>query len=147
MMKIKVKNSGVIKLQVFRDKDGDGDMFIAEATKNIPFKIKRVFFINNPKRKKSVRGKHAHKKFGQVIFCVNGSFILNLDDGRIRQSIFMDDPSIGVIIGPKLWHSMTDLSRDCNILVLADDFYHEDDYIRDYDDFLKHINKRKKHAQ
>lgn len=144
MIKIKVKNSGIVKLKTIRDKNGDGDMFIAEATKNIPFQIKRVFFINNPKRRKSVRGNHAHKKFNQAIFCVNGSFILNLDDGFIGQSILMGDPSIGVIIGPKLWHTMTDLSRNCNILVLADDFYREDDYIRNYDEFLGFIDKNKK---
>lgn len=128
---------------MIRDKDEDGDMFIAEATKNIPFKIKRVFFINNPKRRKSVRGNHAHKKFSQAIFCVNGSFVLNLDDGFIRQSILMDDPSVGVIIGPKLWHTMINLSRNCNIFVLADDFYRESDYIRDYNEFLGYINKSK----
>lgn len=126
---------------MFRDKDGDGDMFIAEATKNIPFKIKRVFFINNPKRKKSIRGQHAHKKFNQVIFCVNGSFVLNLDDGSTQQSILMNDSSIGVILGPKLWHTMTDLTKNCNLLVLADDFYNEKDYLRDYNDFLSYINK------
>lgn len=146
MIKIKVKNSGVVKLQMFRDKDGDGDLFIAEATRNIPFKIKRVFFINNPKRKNSVRGNHAHKKYNQVIFCASGSFFLNLDDGLTKQRIFMDDPSIGIILGPKLWHTMTDLSKNCNILVLADDFYRKDDYLRNYEEFLKYINKIKKHA-
>src|SRR3989344_1914363 len=118
MIKIKVKNSWIIKLQTIRDKYGDGDMFIAKATKNIPFKIKRVFFINNPKRRKSVRGSHAHKKFNQAIFCVNGSFVLKLDDGFVRQSILMDDPSMGVMLGPKLWHTMTDLTKNCAILVL-----------------------------
>lgn len=143
MKKIKVKNSGVIKLQTIRDKDEDGDMFIAETMKNIPFKIKRVFFVNNPKRKKSIRGKHAHKKFNQAIFCVNGSFVLNLDDGHTKQRILMNNPSVGIILGPKLWHTMTDLSNDCNILVLADDFYRENDYIRNYDKFIKYINKSK----
>ncbi len=143
MIKIKVKNSGIIKLRTIRDKDGDGDMFIAEATKNIPFKIKRVFFINNPKRNKSIRGKHAHKKFNQAIFCVNGSFVLNLDDGFTKQKIYMNDPSVGIMLGPKLWHTMTDLSPDSNILVLADDFYREGDYIRNYDEFLACVNKEK----
>ena len=142
MIKIRVKNSGIIRLKHIRDKDGDGDMFIAEATKNIPFKIKRVFFINHPKVKKSIRGKHAHKKFNQVIFCVNGSFVLNIDDGRKKQSILMKDPSVGIILGPELWHTMTDLSKNCNILVLADDFYHEDDYIRDYREFLEYVGNR-----
>ena len=141
MLKIKVKNSGVVKLQTFIDKNGDWDIFIAEATKNIPFKIKRVFFIRHPKIKKSVRGRHAHKKTNQAIFCINGTFVLNLDDGRAKQSILMDDPSIGIILGPKLWHTMTDLSKNCNILVIADSFYNEDDYIREYDEFLKYLDK------
>lgn len=141
MIKIRVKNSGIVKLKTIIDKDGDGDMFVAEVTKNIPFKIKRVFFINHPKIKKSIRGRHAHKKFNQAIFCVNGSFVLNLDDGHIKQRILMNDPSIGIILGPELWHTMVNLSKNCNILVLADDFYHEGDYIRDYKDFIKYINK------
>lgn len=141
-MKIKVKNSGIVKLKTIIDKDGDGDMFIAEVTKNIPFKIKRVFFINSPKRRKSIRGKHAHKKFNQAIFCVNGSFVLNLDDGRVKQRICMNDPSVGILLGPMLWHTMTDISKDCNILVLADDFYHEDDYIRDYNKFLRYVGNK-----
>jgi hypothetical protein len=141
-IKIRVKNSGIVRLQTIIDKIGDGDLFIGEATKNIPFKIKRIFFITRAKVKKPIRGEHAHKKFKQAIFCINGSFVLNLDDGRIKQSIFMNDPSLGVLLGSKLWHTMTDISRGCNILVLADSFYREDDYIRNYDEFLKYIGKK-----
>lgn len=141
MHRLKVKHSGIVRLNKIIDKDGDGDMFIAEAAKNIPFKIKRVFFINSPKRRKSIRGQHAHKKFNQAIFCVNGSFVLNLDDGYAKQRILMKDPSVGVLLGPELWHTMTNISKDCNILVLADDFYHESDYIRNYDEFLQYVRK------
>lgn len=143
-MKIKVKNSGVVKLKTIIDKDGDGDIFIAEATRQVPFNIKRVFFINHPKKKISVRGKHAHKKINQAIFCVNGSFVLNLDDGSRKQRIVMNDPSVGILLGTKLWHTMTNLSKGCNILVLSDNFYTEGDNIRDYDEFLKYVGKNKK---
>jgi hypothetical protein len=135
-MKIRVKNSGIVKLKFFEDFP-DGNLFIAEARKNIPFKIKRVYFINGFANKKAVRGKHAHKKLNQVIFCLNGSFDLNLDDGKRKQKIRLKDPSVGIILKPMLWHTMSGFSKDCVILVLADEWYKESDYIRDYQKFKK----------
>jgi len=136
--KIKVKNSGVIKLQFFDDFP-DGNLVIGEAKKNIPFEIKRIYYINSLFNKKSIRGKHAHKKLEQIIFCINGSFKLNLDDGKQKQSFIMNDPYYGIRLGPKLWHTMSDFSNNCVILVLADDYYKESDYIRDYKEFKKSI--------
>lgn len=139
--KIKVKNSGIVKLQFFNDFP-DGNLVIGEARKSVPFEIKRVYFINNLFNKKSVRGKHAHKKLEQIIFCVNGHFTLALDDGKTKQKILMNDPYYGVRLGPKLWHTMTKFSNDCVILVLADDHYKEEDYIRNYEEFKKYIGKK-----
>jgi len=136
--KIKVKNSGFVKLQFYNDFP-DGNLVIAEAEKNVPFKIKRVYFINNLFNKKSIRGKHAHKKLEQIIFCVNGSYILELDDGTMKQKITMNDPYIGIRLGPELWHTMTKFTSDCVILVLAADYFKESDYIRDYDKFIKYV--------
>jgi hypothetical protein len=136
--KIKVKNSGIIKLQFFNDFP-DGNLAIGETNKNIPFKIKRVYFINNLYNKKAGRGKHAHKKLEQIIFCINGRFTLNLDDGKNKQNFLMDDPNYGIRLGPKLWHTMTNFSPDCVILVLANDYFNEKDYIRDYQEFLKYV--------
>jgi hypothetical protein len=70
-----------------------------------------------------------------VIFAVNGSFHLHLDDGHNECDIVMDDPSVGVLLEPMLWHTMSDYSVDCVILVLASDYYDESDYIRDYGAF------------
>ena len=134
--KIKVKNSGIIKLQFFDDFP-DGNLVIGEARRNVPFDIKRVYYINNLFNKKSARGQHAHKKLEQIIFCVNGSFVLKLDDGAVKQKIVMDNPYWGVRLGPMLWHSMENFSSDCVILVLADGYFAEKDYIRDYSDFIK----------
>lgn len=138
--KIKVKNSGIVNLH-FYDDFPDGNLVIGEALKTIPFAIKRVYFINNLFNKNAERGKHAHKKLEQVIFCINGSFKLNLDDGKIKQSFLMDSPYYGVRLGTMLWHKMTNFSKDCVILVLAADYYKEKDYIRNYDDFKKIVNK------
>lgn len=138
---IKVKNSGIIKLQFFNDFP-DGNLTIAEFKKNISFPIKRVYYINNLYNKNAVRGHHAHKKLDQVIFCINGSFVLNLDDGKNRQKILMNDSCLGVRLGPLLWHTMEKFSADCVILVFASDYYKEKDYIRDYDSFKKYITKK-----
>lgn len=138
--KIKVKNSGIINLQ-FYDDFPDGNLVIGEAMRSVPFPIKRIYFINNLYNKKAHRGLHAHKKLKQIIFCVNGSFLLSLDDGKIKQDVKMDSPYFGVQLGPLLWHTMSGFSADCVILVLAADYYKENDYIRNYDDFKKFINK------
>jgi len=140
--KIKVKNSGLVKLQFYNDFP-DGNLIIAEGKKNIPFEIKRVYFINNLFNKKSVRGKHAHKKLEQIIFCVNGFFTTTLDDGTTKQRILMNNPYTGIRLGPKLWHEMKNFSSDCVILVLANDYFKKNDYIRDYGEFLKFIGKTK----
>jgi len=138
--KIKVKNSGLIKLHFFDDFP-DGNLVIGEAEKNVPFKIKRVYFINSLFNKKAQRGLHAHKKLEQIIFCVNGHFTLRLDDGKTRQNILMNDPYYGVRLGPKLWHHMTKFSSDCVILVLASDYFKESDYIRNYKEFLNYVKE------
>lgn len=140
-MKIKVKNSEVINLKFFKDFP-DGDLFIAEAKRNIPFAIKRIYFINNLSNERAVRGQHAHKKLNQIILCINGSFKLTLDDGHRKQTIMLSDPSMGVILGPMLWHTMTDFSKDCVILVLAGGYFDERDYIRDYGRFLDYIKDK-----
>ncbi len=141
MKKITVKNSGIVKLQFFTDPP-DGDLYIAEARKSVPFNIKRVYYINNLSNSKAVRGRHAHKKLEQYIFCINGKFDLELDDGKNKQKIVLSGASYGIRLGPKLWHKMTNFSKDCVILVLADDYYKESDYIRNYEEFLKYAKEK-----
>jgi len=138
--KIKVKNSGVVSLQFYNDFP-DGNLVIGEALKNVPFAIKRLYFINSLFNKQAHRGLHAHKKLEQIIFCINGSFTLKLDDGKNKQSIKMDNPYYGVRLGPLLWHTMEKFSADCVILVLAADYYKESDYLRNYEEFKKFIKK------
>ncbi len=139
MDNIFVKNSSIIHLQFFKDYP-DGDLFIAESQKTINFEIKRIYFINNLANPQAIRGKHAHKKLNQVIFCINGSFTLYLDDGTKKQEIVLNNPAQGILLGSKLWHEMTNFSKDCVILVLAGDYYDAGDYIRNYEDFIKYIN-------
>ena len=137
-LRINVQRSGLVRLQFFKDLP-DGNLFIAEAGKQVPFEIKRVYFINSLANPSAIRGKHAHKRQEQVLFCISGSFVLHLDDGTTTQRITLNDPSCGIRLGPLLWHTMSSFSYDCVILVLADGWFDESDYIRDYDTFIRYV--------
>ncbi|UOG47517.1 sugar 3,4-ketoisomerase [Leptospira noguchii] len=140
MDEIIVKNSGYINLKKVRD-DRDGNLIILEGMKDVPFEIKRIYYINNLENSVSIRGQHAHKEIEQVIFCVCGSFTLKLDDGKAKQEILMNRDNVGVLLGKMLWHTMENFSSGCILLVVASDYYREDDYIRNYSDFIKLIKK------
>jgi hypothetical protein len=140
LQKIRVANSGYVQLKKIAD-GHDGNLCVMEMQRDVPFEIKRVYYINNLENCVSIRGKHAHKELEQVIFCINGSFVLTLDDGDSQQEILMYRDHIGVVLGANLWHTMHSFSTGCILLVVASDFYKESDYIRDYKEFLHHIHK------
>ncbi len=121
----------------------DGVLSIAESGNEIPFKIKRVYYIYDFKTKKSKRGFHAHKNLEQVIFSISGEFSITLDDGEKKHTHTLNNPNKGVFIGKRIWHTMNNFSEDCIIIVFASELYREDDYIRDYNDFIEYINSFK----
>ena len=137
---ITVKHSGWVQLQC-HDDFPDGTLVIAEGERSIPFPIKRVYYITNLSNPSAVRGKHAHKKLEQYIFCVSGRFTLELDDGETKQRLVLDNPFDGVRLGARLWHTMSKFSVGCVLLVFASDFYESSDYSRDNDAFLEHVGK------
>jgi dTDP-4-dehydrorhamnose 3,5-epimerase-like enzyme len=138
--KIIIRNCAHIKLKQIIDEQ-DGVLSIAESMREIPFDLKRVFYIYGLAYPKALRGFHAHKKLEQVIFCINGSCKLMVTDGIGKQYFHLSDPNHGIYLGPDLWHTMFEFSNDCIILVLASDYYNESDYIRDYNEFIAHITK------
>jgi hypothetical protein len=133
---LRVRQSGYVTLHKIADPP-DGDLSVMEAERDIPFAIRRVYYINNLGNCVSVRGKHAHRELQQVIFCINGSFVLSLDDGRVQQDVPMWRDHVGVLLGTMLWHTMHSFSSGCVLLVVASDYYRPADYIRDYDEFLR----------
>lgn len=133
-MKLIVKNSGIIEIQKFRD-ERDGSLCIMEVGEHIEWDIKRVYYINHLEGGVSTRGKHAHKKLEQYIFCIQGSFMLDLDDGVNKQTLNMWQDNKGVRLGPLLWHEMHSFTSGCVIMVIASDVYKDGDYIRSYDEF------------
>jgi len=136
-----VKNCRKIKLQTIHD-GIDGVLTVAESHKNIPFDIARTYYIYDIETKNSIRGKHAHKKLEQVIFCIKGSFELLLDDGQEKETFVLNQPDVGIYMGQKVWHEMLNFSKDCMMLVFASDYYSEDDYLRNYSDFLHFISNK-----
>ena len=116
----------------------DGKLVALEASKDVPFKIKRVYYIwgNAPD---VVRGKHAHRKLEQVVICMSGSCDFILDNGKKRETIHLNSPDKGIHIKNNIWREFTNFSKDCVIMVLASEHYEEADYIRDYAQFRKEI--------
>ena len=139
-MIIKTKYSGLISPKSIID-EKDGTLTIIEEDIDLPFKVRRIYYINNfDSNKNSIRGKHAHKKLFQAITCLNGSFTLKLDDGIVNQKIRLKSiHNKFILLGPNLWHEMSKISKDCVILVIASDHYKESDYIRSYKEFLDWI--------
>jgi dTDP-4-dehydrorhamnose 3,5-epimerase-like enzyme len=116
--------------------DERGSLISLEANKQIPFAIKRVYYIYGTQADVA-RGFHAHKQLKQVAVCVSGKCRMILDDGAKREELWLDSPDKGLLIGDLVWREMHDFSADCVLLVLASEHYDESDYIRDYDVFLE----------
>lgn len=115
--------------------DERGQLIALEENKNIPFPIKRVYFMYDT-QKDVHRGLHAHKKLQQVLFCVSGSCTIRLDDGREKVEVKLNRPEKGLYIGPGIWREMYDFQAGTVLMVLASEYYNESDYIRDYQAFL-----------
>lgn len=125
-------------LDVRTMQDARGQLTVLEGGKEVPFDIKRVYCLTGMRAHVS-RGFHAHKRLDQLAVCVAGKCRVILDDGRLRQDVWLDSPTTGLFIDRMVWHEMHDFSADCVFLVLASEQYDESDYIRDYDLFLKSV--------
>ena len=120
--------------------DERGSLIALEAGYNIPFDIKRVYYIFDTK-KGVKRGFHAHIKLKQICIAVKGSCAFVLDDGKKREEIKLDRPDKGLFMEGLIWREMKDFSPDCVLVVLASEHYDESDYIRDYDRFKEGSGK------
>lgn len=114
--------------------DDRGLLVPLEAMKEIPFEIKRIYYLVNLKNGQP-RGFHAHKEIKQFAICLSGSCRFIMDDGQEKTEFILNNPLVGIRIDPLVWHEMHDFSNDCILLILASDYYDESDYIRDYQEF------------
>lgn len=116
--------------------DERGDLVSLEQNKNIPFEIKRVYYLVNTAQGMS-RGYHAHKKLKQILVCIKGSCEIILDDSLNRERVVLNNFFKGIYIDSLIWREMHHFSDDCVLLVVASEHYDESDYIRDYNQFLR----------
>jgi len=137
------QNKKLIELVNLQKINDDCLMCVAETGKQIPFTIKRVYYMVNS-APNLPRGYHTHKKLEQVFFCIRGSMKMVLDDGYHREETILNDPSVGVLLHPMVWHEMHDINEDTIMLIMASDRYIEADYIREYSKFKKLVDESKK---
>lgn len=116
--------------------DQRGSLFVIESNKNIPFEVKRLYYIFDT-QSDVPRGFHAHKELHQIAFCLKGKCKMVMDGGKDKEEVWLEDSNKGLLIPPLVWHEMHDFSDDCLLLVLASDHYDESDYIRSYDEFKR----------
>ncbi|WP_180112714.1 WxcM-like domain-containing protein [Acinetobacter sp. YH12131] len=119
--------------------DQRGGLVAIESNQSIPFEIRRLYYIFDTTDQS--RGYHAHIDLKQVAVCVKGSCRFILDNGHAREEVTLNSPTQGLYIEALTWREMHDFSEDCVLLVLASEHYDENDYIRDYQDFLKEAHK------
>jgi UDP-2-acetamido-3-amino-2,3-dideoxy-glucuronate N-acetyltransferase len=116
-----------------------GNLSVIES-KDIPFIPKRFFWIFDVPGKE-IRGEHAHKIQEELLVCVKGSVTVLVDNGFARSEIVLDRPNIGFYIPPMIWAVEYKYSHDAVLLVFTSDAYDPDDYIRDYDDYVKMVKE------
>ncbi|QFR48658.1 WxcM-like domain-containing protein [Sulfurimonas lithotrophica] len=120
--------------------DDRGSLIAIEEGYNAPFEIKRVYYIFDTKLGVE-RGFHAHKNLKQIAIAVKGSCTFVLDDGNKKEEVTLTNPNQGLYIEGLIWREMKNFSKDCVLMVIASEHYDENDYIRDYNEFLKEVNK------
>ncbi len=122
--------------------DPRGNLTVAEQLKDVPFDIKRAYWVYDVPGGES-RGGHAHKRLRQLVVALSGSFHVTLDDGEHRQTYLLNHPWQALLIETGTWRTLDDFSSGAVCLVLASELFDEEDYIYDYDDFLTYIGKKK----
>lgn len=116
--------------------DARGALSFAEGGNHLPFDIARVFYMYEMPQG-AQRGAHAHRAASVAMFMLAGACEVLLDDGKRRQTVRVDRPRRGLLIGPRIWHTLEDFAPSSVCLVLASHRYEEADYIRDYEEFRR----------
>lgn len=132
----------VIKYAFQQHGDERGQLVALEEGKDIPFEIKRVYYMYDTKEGVR-RGFHAHKSLEQILICIHGSCKILMDNGTEKKIVSLEKPYEGLYINNNIWREMYDFSPDAVLMVLASDYYREEDYIRNYDAFLEFVKEKK----
>jgi len=132
--------SGCRLLRLPRFSDMRGDITVAQFDSHIPFDVKRIFFMYDvPSR--DVRGEHAHRTCAQVLLALSGGVSIVVDDGAVREEVRLDDPSIGLLIPPRLWSVQYRFAPGTVLAVFCSENYDAQEYVRDYDEFCNIVGR------
>lgn len=126
--------------------DERGNLVVAEGDGDVPFSIKRVFYMygSDPTM---IRGQHANRKTEFVLVNVSGSSKVKVDNGHETVVVELNKPRMGLYLSTMVWKDMYDFSADSVLLVLASEHYDAGEYIRDYDEFIQEIHEIDKSSQ
>lgn len=132
------KSKGLIRLIQIPKIVDDCFLFFAQTPTHISFPIRRIFFITGANTKLP-RGKHANKTTDHVLFCLQGSVQITLDNGKKREKVLLNKPSLGIFLDKMIWHEMHNFKPNTILLILASKQFDPKDYIRNYELFLKSV--------
>jgi hypothetical protein len=133
-----INNCGLIELP--KISDPRGNLTFIEGSNHIPFEIRRVYYLYDVPGG-AERGGHAHKGLSQLIIAMSGSFDVILDDGGEKKRFHLNRSYQGLYLCPMIWRELDNFSSGSVCMVLASNIYEESDYYRDYNDYLRIINK------
>jgi hypothetical protein len=131
------------KCQIFdlpRINDPRGNLTFVEANRHVPFEIRRVYYLYDVPGG-AERGGHGHKALHQLIIAMSGSFDIHLDDGVAKKSVHMNRSYNGLYVCPMIWREIDNFSSGAVCMVLASDYYDEQDYYREYSAFINDAKK------
>ena len=134
--KLLIKNCEIIDLNKKFDKRGK--LVIVENNKEVPFKIKRIYYIYEVEKSKD-RGGHAHRKLSQLLIAIKGTLKISIYIGKKQRKYSLSDPSKGLLIPPGIWVDKINFLNNAIALAIVDDVYKEKDYLRKFDDYLKFL--------
>ena len=122
--------------------DPRGNLTVAEENIELPFDLKRAYWITDVPKDGS-RGGHSHKRLKHVLIADHGSFTVSLDNGKEKKKYLLDKPTEGLFIDTEIWRTLDDFSAGAVCLVLASELYEPEDYLYEYDEFLEYVNNKK----
>lgn len=138
MAKYSVFDCSIVELDKHHS-ERKGNLSVVENGITLPFDVKRVYYLYDVPGGES-RGAHAHKELEQLIVAASGSFKVTLDDGKVKRTFFLNRPYQGLYVKPGMWRDLEDFSSGAVCMVLASEVYQAEDYIRDYQEFLRFRN-------
>lgn len=124
-------------LELHRYKERTGNLTAVENLTDVPFEINRIYYLYDVPGGES-RGAHAHKNLQQLVVAASGAFDVSIHDGINKKTVSLNRPYIGLYLAPGMWREIYNFSSGAICLVLASTVYNENDYIRNYEDFLEY---------